>query len=217
MQKKVNFKVLNMTKEKVKSAFLKCLPMLIVLVSTGIFIFAIKFVIGIFYEPKDTVYQKEYGDEKFTVIQCYQRPASHYYLFSGDFEFDESRYKKVASEHDRIHYTDNPLALFTLNETPLDMDNTTVKTLVSGTGLNVYQFGEFVIYKLEGEYGVFAPLRDYGESTTKRKNDLYVVRQLLKNDRWKEFVLPDWESSDEFHEKLEKLEWHLDTEYNEDN
>ena len=91
MQKKVNFKVLNMTKEKVKSAFLKCLPMLIVLVSTGIFIFAIKFVIGIFYEPKDTVYQKEYGDEKFTVIQCYQRPASHYYLFSGDFEFDESR------------------------------------------------------------------------------------------------------------------------------
>ena len=74
-----------------------------------------------------------------------------------------------------------------------------------------------MIYKLEGEYGVFAPLRDYGESTTKRKNDLYVVRQLLKNDRWKEFVLPDWESSDEFHEKLEKLEWHLDTEYNEDN
>ena len=217
MQKKVNFKVLNMTKEKVKSAFLKCLPMLIVLVSTGIFIFAIKFVIGIFYEPKDTVYQKEYGDEKFTVIQCYQRPASHYYLFSGDFEFDESRYKKVASEHDRVHCADNPLALFTLNETPLDMDNTTVKTLVSGTGLNVYQFGEFVIYKLEGEYGVFAPLRDYGESTTKRKNDLYVVRQLLKNDRWKEFVLPDWESSDEFHEKLEKLEWYLDTEYNEDN
>ena len=58
-----------MTKEKAKLAFLKCLPMLIVLVSTSIFIIAIKFVIGIFYEPKDTVYRKEYGDERFTVIE----------------------------------------------------------------------------------------------------------------------------------------------------
>jgi len=59
-----------MTKEKIKTAFLKCLPMLIVLVSTGLFMFAIKLVIGIFYEPKDTVYVKEYGNDKFTVIQC---------------------------------------------------------------------------------------------------------------------------------------------------
>lgn len=205
-----------MTKEKFKSAFLKCLPMLIVLVSTGIFIFAVKFVIGIFYEPKDTVYQKEYGDERFTVIQCYQNPASHYYLLPADFEFDESRYKKVASEHDKIHYSDNPLAIFTLNETPLDMDNTTVKTLLNKTGLNVYQFGEFVIYKLEGEYGVFAPLRDYKESTTKRKNDLYVIRQLLKNDNWKSFDLPSWETEDEFLDKLERLEHYLDSEYDED-
>lgn len=190
--------------------------MLIVLVSTGIFIFAVKFVIGIFYEPKDTVYQKEYGDERFTVIQCYQNPASHYYLLPADFEFDESRYKKVASEHDKIHYSDNPLAIFTLNETPLDMDNTTVKTLLNKTGLNVYQFGEFVIYKLEGEYGVFAPLRDYKESTTKRKNDLYVVRQLLKNDNWKSFDLPSWETEDEFLDKLERLEHYLDSEYDED-
>ena len=204
-----------MTKEKFKSAFLKCLPMLIVLVSTGIFIFAVKFVIGIFYEPKDTVYQKEYGDERFTVIQCYQNPASHY-LLPADFEFDESRYKKVASEHDKIHYSDNPLAIFTLNETPLDMDNTTVKTLLNKTGLNVYQFGEFVIYKLEGEYGVFAPLRDYKESTTKRKNDLYVIRQLLKNDNWKSFDLPSWETEDEFLDKLERLEHYLDSEYDED-
>ena len=187
--------------------------MLIVLVSTGIFIFAVKFVIGIFYEPKDTVYQKEYGDERFTVIQCYQNPASHYYLLPADFEFDESRYKKVASEHDKIHYSDNPLAIFTLNETPLDMDNTTVKTLLNKTGLNVYQFGEFVIYKLEGEYGVFAPLRDYKESTTKRKNDLYVIRQLLKNDNWKSFDLPSWETEDEFLDKLERLEHYLDSEY----
>lgn len=205
-----------MTKEKVKKAFIKCLPMLIVLVSTGIFIFAVKFVIGIFYEPKDTVYVKEYGDEKYTVIQCYQKPASHYYLMSADFEFDESRYKKVASEHDRIHIADRPLAIFTLNETPLDMGNTTVKTLISSNALRAYQFGEFVIYELEGEYGVFAPLREYKESATKRKNDLYVVRQLMKNDRWKAFELPSWESADEFIEKLELMEHYLDAEYNED-
>lgn len=191
--------------------------MLIVLVSTGIFIFAIKFVIGIFYEPKDTVYTKEYGGEKFTVVHCYQNPASHYYLLPADFEFDENRYKKAGSEHDKIHYSDAPLAMFTLNETALNMDNTTVKTVLSKTGLNVYQFGEFVIYKLEGEYGVFAPLRDYEESATKRKNDLYVIRQLLKNDTWKAFELPDWEEEDEFKDKLEKIEWYLDNEYNEDN
>lgn len=206
-----------MTKEKLKAAFLKCLPMLIVLVSTGLFIFAIKLVIGIFYEPKDTVYTKEYGDERFTVVHCYQNPASHYYLLPEEFEFDESKYKKVASEHDRTHYADAPLAIFTLNETPLDMETTTVKTLIKSTGLSAYQFGEFVIYRLEGEYGVFAPLREFKESATKRKNDLYVVRQLLKNDRWREFELPNWESSEEFLDKLEKLEWYLDAEYNEDN
>ncbi len=202
-----------MTKEKFKRVFLKCLPMLIVLVSTGIFIFAIKFVIGIFYEPKDTVYKTEYNGEKFTVVQCYQNPASHYYLLPEDFEFDESRYKKAASEHDRIHYADAPLAIFTLNETPLNMDNTVVKTLISSTGLRAYQFGEFVIYKLEGEFGVFAPLRNYSESATKRKNDLYVIRQLLKKERWKAFELPSWESAEEFVEKLEEIEWYLDAEY----
>ena len=126
---------------------------------------------------------------------------------------DESKYKKVASEHDRVHMTDEPLAIFTLNETPLNMDNTTVKTLFSGNGLNAYQFGEFVIYRLEGEYGVFAPLREYKESATKRKNDLYVIRQLLKNDRYKEFDLPTWETEEEFYDKLEKIEWYLDAEY----
>lgn len=202
-----------MTKEKIKNAFIKCLPMLIVLVSTGIFIFAIKLVIGIFYEPKDTVYNKEYEGEKFTVIQCYQRPSSHYYLLPGNFVYDESRYNNVASQHDKIHLADDPLAIFTLNETPLNMDNVTVKTLISANGLNAYQFGEFVIYQLEGQYGVFAPLREYKESATSRKNDLYVIRQLLKNDRWKEFVLPEWEESDEFYDKLEEIEWYLDAEY----
>lgn len=202
-----------MTKEKIKNAFLKCLPMLIVLVSTGLFMFAIKLVIGIFYEPKDTVYVKEYDGEKFTVIQCYQTPASHYYLLPGDFSYDQSKYKKVASEHDRVHMTEEPLAIFTLNETPLNMDNTIVKTLFTGNGLNAYQFGEFVIYRLEGEYGVFAPLREYKESATKRKNDLYVIRQMMKNDRWKEFDLPTWETGEEFYEKLEHIEWYLDAEY----
>ena len=202
-----------MTKEKIKTAFLKCLPMLIVLVSTGLFMFAIKFVIGIFYEPKDTVYVKEYGEDRFTVIQCYQTPASHFYLLPGDFSYDESNYKKVASEHDRVHMRDDPLAIFTLNETPLDMDNTTVKTLFKGNGLNAYQFGEFVIYRLEGEYGVFAPLREYKESATKRKNDLYVIRQLMKNDRYKNFDLPTWETEEEFYGKLETIEWYLDAEY----
>lgn len=203
-------------KEKLKNAFLKCLPMLIVIVSTGIFIFAIKFVIGIFYEPKDTVYTKEYGEERFTVVHCYQNPSSHYYLLPEGFTFDESRYKKVASEHDRVHFSDNPLAIFTLNETPLDIEETTVKTLIKSSALSAYQFGEFVIYRLEGEYGVFAPLREYKESATKRKNDLYVVRQLLKKDRWQAFELPSWESAEEFEEKLELLEHYLDAEYNED-
>lgn len=205
-----------MTKQKFKSMFIKCLPLLIVLVSTGVFMFAIKFVIGLFYAPKDTVYVKEYGDEKFTVIQCYQTPSSHYYLLPGNFSYDERKYKDVASEHDRIHMKDEPLAIFTLNETPLNMDNTTVKSLFSGNGVQTYQFGEFIIYRLEGQYGVFAPLREYKESATNRKNDLYVVRQLMKNDRWKEFDLPNWETPEDFYKNLEKIEWNLDAEYNED-
>ena len=204
-----------MTKKKLKLAFLKCLPMLIVLVSTGIFIFAIKFVIGIFYEPKDTVYKTEHGDERFTVIQCAQSSSSSFYLLPADFEFDEARYKKVGSDHDKIHYADKPLAIFTLNEAPPKMEDTVVKTLISGTGLRVYQFGEFVIFNLEGSYGVFAPLRNYSEASTNRKNDLYVIRQLLKKERWKEFDLPSWESEEDFLQNLEEIEWSLDAEYEE--
>lgn len=205
-----------MTKEKAKNMFLKCLPMLIVLASTGVFMFAIKLVIGFFYAPKDTVYIKENGEEKFTVIQCYQTPSSHYYLLPGSFSYNEENYGGVASEHDRVHMKDEPLAIFTLNETPLDMDKTVVKTLFSGNGVSAYQFGEFVIYRLEGEYGVFAPLREYKESATNRKNDLYVVRQLMKNDRWKNFSLPSWETEEEFFGQLEEIEWFLDAEYTED-
>ncbi len=201
---------------KFKEMFLKCLPMLIVLVSTGIFMFAIKLVIGIFYEPKDTVYEKTYGDEKLVVVQCYQTPSSMFYVYDGDFKFDETRLNNKATEHNRIHLKDAPRALFTLNEPAPDMEKTTVKTLFTANGLDVIQFGEFVIYKLEGEYGVFAPLREYKESATKRQNDLYVVRQLMKKDRWKAFELPTWETSEEFLEQLERIELHLDAEYTED-
>ncbi|MGN0680301.1 MAG: hypothetical protein ACI4JS_11600 [Oscillospiraceae bacterium] len=201
---------------KFKELFLKCLPMLIVLVSTGLFMFAIKLVIGIFYEPKDTVYEKTYGEEKFVVVQCYQTPSSMFYVYEGDFSFDESKLTNKATEHNKIHMNDKPRALFTLNEPAPDMEDTVVKTLFTSNGLDVLQFGEFVIYKLEGEYGVFAPLREYKESATKRKNDLYVVRQMLKNDRWKAFDLPTWESSEDFLKQLEKIEWHLDAEHAED-
>lgn len=204
-------------KEKFKSAFLKCLPMLIVLASTAIFVTAIKIVINIFYKPVDSVYEKEYGDEKFVVVQCYQRPASHYYIMRGNYVFSEENYDNAASEHDRAHLKDNPLAIFTLNETPLDMENTVVKTLIDSSALNAYQFGEFVVYRLEGEYGVFAPLREYKESVTKRKNDLYVVRQLMKDERYLEFDLPSWETPEDFLSNLERIERYLDAEYNEDN
>lgn len=202
---------------KIKDMFLKCLPMLIVLVSTGIFALAVKLVIGFFYAPADTVYQKQYGDESFTVVQCYQNPSSYYYVYRGDFVYDEERYNNVAGEHNNAHLSAVPLAYFVLNETPLNIDNTTVKTVMDANGLRVIQFGEFMLYRLEGQYGVFAPLRDFKESTTSRKNDLYVVRQLLKNENYKNFDLPEWETEKDYLARLEKIEWYLDTEYVEDN
>lgn len=202
---------------KAKELFLKCLPMLIVLVSTGIFALLIKLVIGIFYAPKDTVYDKEYGGDGFTVVQCYQNPVSYYYVYGGDFVYDEEKYDNVAGEHNNAHLRAEPITYFVLNEPALNMDNTTVKYIMQGNGLTAVQFGEFVLYRLEGQYGVFAPLRNYKESTTSRKNDLYVIRQLLKNDNYKGFDLPEWESEEEFVGQLEKIEWNLDTEYNEDN
>lgn len=202
---------------KAKELFLKCLPMLIVVVSTGIFALAIKLVIGHFYAPKDTVYKKQYGEESFTVVHCYQTPQNYYYIYDGDFVFNEEDYDNVASEHDDAHQQARPLAYFILNEPELNMENTTVKTVMDGNGLRVIQFGEFMLYKLEGQFGVFAPLREYKESTTSRKNDLYVVRQLMKNDNYLNFDLPEWESEEEFLAQLEKIEWYLDTEYVEDN
>ena len=56
-----------------------------------------------------------------------------------------------------------PEVYFVLNESAPDMETTTVKLLAEGNALKVYQFGEFILYRLEGQYGVVAPLRDYTE------------------------------------------------------
>ena len=42
------------------------------------------------------------------------------------------------------------------------------------------------------------------------------ARQLMKDDRYKAFDLPEWETQQGFYDRLEKIEWYLDTEY-EDN
>ena len=201
---------------KGKAAFLKILPMLIVLVCTGLFMWGIKFVIGIFYAPHDEVFTKRDGDITYTIVKCYQNPSSYFYVYnSEEFTFNEADYDSVAGEHNDAHLLKVPEVYFVLNESAPDMETTTVKLLSEGNALKVYQFGEFILYRLEGQYGVFAPLRDYTESATSRKNDLYVVRQLLKNDAWKGFVMP-YETVDNFQTILERLEWHLDTEYVED-
>ena len=176
----------------------------------------IKFVIGIFYAPHDEVFTKRDGDVTYTIVKCYQNPSSYFYVYnSEEFTFNEADYDSVAGEHNDAHLLKVPAVYFVLNESAPDMETTTVKLLAEGNALKVYQFGEFILYRREGQYGVFAPLRDYTESATSRKNDLYVVRQLLKNDAWKGFVMP-YETVDNFQTILERLEWHLDTEYVED-
>ncbi len=202
---------------KGKAVFLKLLPMLIVLVSTGVFMWGIKFVIGIFYKPHDEVFTKTDGDITYTIVKCTQAPSSYFYIYdSGSFTYNEADYDNVAGEHNDAHLHKIPEVYFVLNETAPDMETVTVKLLAEGNGLKVFQFGEFILYKLEGKYGVFAPLREYTESATSRKNDLYVVRQLMKNDAYLKFEMP-YKTDKKFLDILEKLEWHLDTEYIEDN
>lgn len=201
---------------KWKAALLKALPLIITLACVGIFAWGIKAVIGYFYAPKDTLFTRDIGGEKYTIVQCYQNPSSHFYIYGEGFEFIEEEYDNVAGEHDDAHFARFPLVYFILNETAPDVDSTALNKLIDGNGLYVMQFGEFVLYRLEGQYGVFAPLRDYDKSTTSRKNDLYVIRQLMKNDVYKQFELPAEISQAEFLAKLEKIEWHLDTEYIED-
>ncbi|MBE6889227.1 MAG: hypothetical protein E7485_04355 [Ruminococcaceae bacterium] len=197
---------------KKKEAFLKALPLLITLVCVGIFALGIKWVAGMFYTPVDTLYEKN----GFKIVHCYQNPSNTYYVYNESFEFVESEYENVANEHENAHFAHAPLVYFILNESELPLDKTVVKMLYEGNGVYVMQFGEFVLYRLEGQYGVFAPLRNYEESATSRKNDLYVIRQLLKEDRYKQYELPEGTSEAQFLEMLEKIEWYLDTEYEED-
>ncbi len=202
---------------RARAAFLKILPMLIVLACTGLFMWGIKAVIGVFYAPHDEVYYRTVGENEYTIVKCFQNPSSYFYIYNSDaFVYNEKDYENVAGEHNDAHLTKVPEVYFVLNETAPDVETTTIKQLCTGNGLKVFQFGEFVLYRLEGQYGVFAPLREYTESATDRKNDLYVIRQLLKNDNWKGFEMP-YRTDESFQDILEKLEWHLDTEYVEDN
>ena len=201
---------------KRKAMLLKCLPMLIVLACTGLFMWGIKFVIGIFYNPQDELFTKTCGSEEYVVVKCFQNPTTYFYVYDKDFVWNDAEYDNVANEHNDAHLHKNPEVYFVLNETAPDMDSVTVKLLAEGNGLKVFQFGEFILYRLEGKYGVFAPLREYTESATDRKNDLYVVRQLLKNDNWMIYEMP-YENDKPLQDILEKLEWHLDTQYGEDN
>lgn len=201
---------------KGKAAFLKCLPLIITLACVGLFAWGVKALIGVFYAPKDTVYQREINGDSYTIVQCYQNPSSTFYIYDGSYTYDEQLHDNVAGEHEDAHFSGYPLVYFILNETAPDVESVSFTKLAESNGLFCMQFDEFVLYRLEGQYGVFAPLRDYKESATSRKNDLYVVRQLLKDDRYKAFQLPDDVTEAQFLEKLEKLEWHLDAQYVED-
>ncbi len=197
---------------KGKEAFLKALPLIITLTCVGLFALGVKWVAGMFYTPVDTLHEKN----GFQIVHCYQNPSNTYYIYGEEFVYSEADYENVANEHENAHFAHVPLTYFILNESELDLDKTAVKMLHEGNGVYIMQFGEFVLYRLEGQYGVFAPLRNYEESTTSRKNDLYIIRQLLKNDRYKQFELPEDISEAKFLEMLEKIEWYLDTEYVED-
>ena len=201
---------------KWKENLFRVLPLVITLTCVGLFALGIKWVAGKFYTPTDTLYEKYDGLEMYNIVHCYQNPSSTYYIYSEGFLFNAADYMDVGSAHDDAHFAHVPEVYFILNETPLDMEQVTLKKLHEGNGLIVFQFDEFVLYRLEGQYGVFAPLRDYEESATSRKNDLYVVRQLLKENRYLSFELPEGMTAEQFLEMLEKLEWHLDTEYIED-
>lgn len=177
---------------KGKAAFLKILPMLIVLVCTGLFMWGIKFVIGIFYAPHDEVFTKESGTEKYVVVQCTTGQKNEYYLYDSTFVYNEEDYNNVAGEHEKAHTAHIPLAGITLPSGSVDVENAAVKLLTEGNGVTAYQFGEFIIYRLEGEYGSFAPLREYSEAiiTKNKDKDKLVIRQILKNEAWKDFEMP---------------------------
>ena len=65
---------------RARAAFLKVLPMLIVLACTGLFMWGIKAVIGVFYAPHDEVYYRTVGENEYTIVKCFQNPSSYFYI-----------------------------------------------------------------------------------------------------------------------------------------
>jgi len=201
---------------KGKAAFIKCLPLIITLTCVGLFALGVKWIAGIFYAPEDTHYTRAVGETELSVVWCEQQGSNTYYVYDEGYVFSEAELDNVGSEHTEAHQKHEPLVYFTLNEDPLDVDTMSLNVLVDGNGLYALQIDEFVVYRLEGQYGVFAPLREFKESATSHKNDLYVVKQLIKNERYKNFAMPEGSTSEDLLELLEKLEWKMDTMYAED-
>ena len=199
-----------------KKALIRALPLIITLVCVGLFAVGIKWVAGIFYAPHDSVVSREADGRELSIVNCGQRSSNTYYVYGEDYSFSAEELDNVGSEHTDAHHRIKPLVYFTLNEDPLDTQSMDFGVLIDSNGLFAMQIDEFVVYRLEGEYGVFAPLREFKQSATSRRNDLYVVKQLIKNDRYKGFRLPENITHDKLLSLLEKLEWQLDSEYTED-
>lgn len=201
---------------KSKAALIKVLPLTITLACVGLFAWGVKAIAGVFYAPDDSCHTRELNGSKMSIVWCEQQGSNTYYVYGEDFVYDAAELDNAGSEHTDAHHKHKPLVYFTLNEDPLDIDSMAFNILVDGNGLYALQLDEFVVYRLEGQYGVIAPLREFKQSATSRKNDLYVIKQLLKNERYNAFVLPEGTAYEDFAEILEKLEWQLDTEYAED-
>ena len=201
---------------KGKAAFIKCLPLLITLACVGLFAWGVKWVAGRFYAPVDTHCTRSVGERELSVVWCEQKSSNTYYIYDEGYTFSEAELDNVGSEHTDAHQKHQPLVYFTLNEDPLDVEEMHFNLLVDANGLYALQIDEFVVYRLEGQYGVFAPLREFKDSATSHKNDLYVVRQLLKKERYKSYALPEDVTEEQLLDTLEKLEWQLDTMYAED-
>lgn len=198
---------------KPKAALIQVLPLLITLVCVGLFAWGIKIVAEKFYAPEDSCVSRTVNGEELSIVWCEQQGSNTYYLYGEEFAFSAAEYENVGAEHTEAHHKHEPRVFFTLNEDPLKLSEMPLAVLIDGNGLYAIQIDEFIVYRLEGQYGVLAPMREFKQSATLRKNDLYVVKQLIKNDRYKGYLLPEGTTAEEFRATLEKLEWQLDTEY----
>lgn len=198
-------------KEKlsIKNIFIKALPILIIVASVGIFTLVFKLVMNTFFRPVDTFAITEYQNERFSVVSCKQSSQITYYIYNENYVFDEEKYNNAGSEHDKVHTEVMPLVYITLKDSGIDLDNTVVKTIINGNGLECYQFDEFILYKLEGNYGILAPLMELSATASSAKNDLYVLERLMENDNYKNYTLNDAMTYENLLEKLKKMEWNF--------